>query len=98
MHTTASETSLRATGDFESAAKYYDKSLQGNGGSFDYAALQVAKMKGYQRDYNGKLSALDVFMRDYATSPLIPDALLETTSRPGSVSGVMLMRLKHTRN
>lgn len=69
----------QATGDFESAAKYYDKSLQGNGGSSDYAALQVAKMKGYQRDYNGKLSALDVFMRDYATSPLIPDALLETT-------------------
>ena len=69
----------QATGDFESAAKYYDKSLQGNGGSSDYAALQVAKMKGYQRDYNGKLSALDDFMRDYATSPLIPDALLETT-------------------
>ena len=36
-------------------------------------------MKGYLRDYQGKLSALDAFRRDFPSSVLLPDALLETT-------------------
>lgn len=69
----------QASGDFGAASSYYEKSLQGMGGASDYAALQMAKMRGYQRDYEGKLAALDAFMRDYPSSALLPDALLETT-------------------
>jgi len=69
----------QASGDFADAASYYGKSAQSSPSASDYSALQIAKMKGYQRDYQGKLDALDAFMRDYATSSLIPEALLETT-------------------
>lgn len=69
----------QATEDFASATSYYDKSAQANPGASDYSALQIAKMKGYQRDYNGKLSALEAFVRDYPASSLVPEALLETT-------------------
>lgn len=69
----------QATQDFAAAATYYDKSAQSNPAASDYSALQIAKMKGYQRDYKGKLNALDAFIRDYPSSPLVPEALLETT-------------------
>lgn len=69
----------QAGGDFAAASSYYEKSQQCMGGASDYAALQMAKMRGYQRDYEGKLAALDAFMRDYPSSALVPDALLETT-------------------
>lgn len=69
----------QASDDFAGAATYYNKSALSNPSASDYSALQIAKMKGYQRDYKGKLEALDAFMRDYPASSLIPEALLETT-------------------
>ncbi len=69
----------QASGDWGAAASYYEKSAQTSPSASDYSALQMARMKGYQRDYQGKLDALDAFARDHAGSPLMPDALLETT-------------------
>ncbi len=47
--------------------------------SGDYALLQAARMEGYLRRYNEKLSLLDNFNSGYSTSALMPDALLERT-------------------
>lgn len=69
----------QATEDFAAAASYYDKSAQSNPAASDYSALQIAKMKGYQRDYQGKLTALNTFLQEYPKSSLVPDALLEMT-------------------
>lgn len=68
-----------ALGDFSEAADFYAKAFKTNPGAGDYASLNAAKMKGYLRDYEGKLQALDVFRRDFSSSVLMPDALLETT-------------------
>ncbi len=63
--------------DFDGAALCYNRALETD--NSDYAALQLARMKGYGRDYVGKIGALDDFERRFASSPLIPDALLERT-------------------
>ncbi len=68
-----------AHSDFEDAARWYATAYGTNPEAGDYAALSGARMKGYMRDYEGKLSALDAFRRDFASSALMPDALLETT-------------------
>ena len=69
----------QASGDFDAAVSYYEKALHTKAGASDYSAFELAKIRGYQRDYEGKLAALDAFMRDYPNSALLPDALLETT-------------------
>lgn len=63
--------------DFDGAALCYNRALETD--NSDYAVLQLARMKGYGRDYVGKIAALDDFERRFASSPLIPDALLERT-------------------
>lgn len=68
-----------AHAEFEDAAGFYRKACSANPDAADYAVLNEAKMKGYLRDYHGKLNALDTFRRDFPSSVLLPDALLETT-------------------
>lgn len=68
-----------AKADFPQAAAYYSQAYQANPAAGDYATLASARMKGYMRDYQGKLDALDTFRRSFGSSALMPDALLETT-------------------
>ena len=76
--------------DFGSAADYYDRSLQLNPSSGDYAIYQKALMRGLQRDHNGKIELLDEMMRRYPRSGLMASALLENAdsqvslNQPGS--------------
>ena len=68
-----------ARADFSSAAERYASAFSQSPSTGDYALLAGARMKGYLRDYQGKLDALDLFRRSFASSVLMPDALLETT-------------------
>ena len=68
-----------AKADFPGAAQYFAKAFSANPSAGDYAALNEARMKGYMRDYQGKLDALRTFERDFSSSVLMPDALLEIT-------------------
>lgn len=68
-----------AASDFKGAADYYARAFAANPDAGDYATLNAARMKGYQRDYKGKLSLLEAFRKDFGGSVLMPDALLETT-------------------
>ncbi|MCM1068121.1 MAG: tetratricopeptide repeat protein [Muribaculaceae bacterium] len=68
-----------ASGDFNGAAQRYAQAFKANPSAGDYATLSAARMKGYQRDYRGKLKLLEAFRKDFASSALMPDALLETT-------------------
>ena len=76
--------------DFSRAADYYERSLQLNPASGDYAIFQKALMRGLQRDHNGKIELLDEMMRRYPRSGLMPAALLEkadsqvSLNQPGS--------------
>lgn len=70
---------LAARADFEAAAAMYGKACDTNPSAADYAALNRARMRGFLRDYEGKLKALDSFERDFAGSVLMPDAMLERT-------------------
>ncbi|MDE6134920.1 MAG: tetratricopeptide repeat protein, partial [Muribaculaceae bacterium] len=65
--------------DFSSAADFYGRAYSTAPDAGDYAAFNVALMKGYARDYQGKLDALQEFRSEFPSSALIPDALLETT-------------------
>lgn len=68
-----------AASDFKGAADYYARAFAANPSAGDYATLNAARMKGYQRDYRGKLNLLEAFAKDFSGSVLMPDALLETT-------------------
>lgn len=68
-----------AHAEFDRAATYYRKASDANSGAADYAALNEARMKGFLRDYTGKLAALESFRRNFPSSSLMPDALLEIT-------------------
>lgn len=68
-----------AKADFAGAAQFFAKAFSANPSAGDYAALNEARMKGYMRDYQGKLDALRTFERDFSSSVLMPDALLEIT-------------------
>ncbi len=70
---------LAARADFEGASAMYGKACDTNPSSADYAALNRARMRGFLRDYEGKLKALDSFERDFAGSVLMPEAMLERT-------------------
>lgn len=65
--------------NFKEAAALYAKAYAEEPASGDYASFNMARMKGYMRDYKGKLAGLQDFMREFPSSVLIPDALLETT-------------------
>lgn len=66
-------------GDFAKAEDYYARAFEQSPSTADYALLAGARMKGLQRDYAGKLDALELFSRSFSSSVLMPEALLETT-------------------
>lgn len=68
-----------AAGAFDRAADYYAQALKTHPAAGDYPALGIARMKGYMRDYSGKLDALYDFDSRYASSALMPEAMLERT-------------------
>ncbi|MCH5246020.1 MAG: tetratricopeptide repeat protein [Muribaculaceae bacterium] len=62
---------------FSEAAVQYQKSYNTNPESGDYALFQGAMMKGFARDYNGKIGDIDRLTTQFPSSGLIPAALLE---------------------
>lgn len=63
--------------NFSQAEQYYSQAVTASPGSADYAEYQKAFVKGLQRDYNGKISALDNMMKKYPNSEYYDDALME---------------------
>ena len=63
--------------NFAEAESYYNASAKLNPASADYAAYQRAFVMGLQRNYQGKISALDELMRAYPNSHYYDDALFE---------------------
>ena len=62
---------------FGEAAAYYKRAYDANTDAGDYALFQLAMMKGFQRNYTGKIDDLDLLMQSFPTSGFIPAALLE---------------------
>lgn len=62
---------------FSEAERYYSQAANASQGSADYAEFQKAFVKGMQRDYKGKISALDNMMYKYPNSTYYADALME---------------------
>lgn len=62
---------------FSEAERYYSQAADVNPGAADYAAYQRAFVMGLQRNYQGKISALDNLMRQYPNSQYFDDALYE---------------------
>ena len=65
--------------DWATAARYYDRAYQANPEAGDYSLFQQAVMLGYSRDHKGKIDAMKRMMRQFPSSSLMPDALLEIT-------------------
>lgn len=66
-------------GDFAPASQAYDKALSLNPRAGDYPLMQKALMEGYLRHHRQKIALLEQLQEQYPESPLVPDALLETT-------------------
>lgn len=62
--------------DYKQAAKYYEDATKIGNGS-DYAYLQLGFVLGLQKDYNGKINALQQLVSKYPESSYIPNALFE---------------------
>lgn len=62
---------------FAEAERYYSQAADVNPGAADYAAYQRAFVMGLQRNYQGKIGALDNLMRQYPNSQYFDDALYE---------------------
>lgn len=62
---------------FSEAERYYSQAVSANPSNADYAEYQKAFVLGLQRNYQGKVSALDNMMSKYPTSRYYPDALYE---------------------
>lgn len=62
---------------FSEAEADYTKAYELSPSSGDYAIFQLAMMKGFNRDYAGKIKTIDQLMNRFPTSGLIPSALLE---------------------
>lgn len=65
--------------DFADAAARYAEAYRTDPTAGDYAAFNLARMKGYQRQYQEKLEALTEFSAEFPSSALLPDAMLEMT-------------------
>ncbi len=65
--------------DFEGAAQAYRKAYATHPAAGDYALFQQALMEGYNRRYNEKLALLSALQSEFPSSPLVPDAMLEST-------------------
>src|SRR5690554_3772616 len=63
--------------NFSDAERYYARAADVNPAAADYAAYQRAFVMGLQRNYQGKITALDNLMRQYPNSQYFDDALYE---------------------
>ncbi len=63
--------------NFGEAEKYYSQAAANSPGDADYAEFQKAFVMGLQRNYTGKINALDNMMRNYPSSQYTDDALFE---------------------
>jgi TolA-binding protein len=63
--------------NFSDAERYYARAADANPAAADYAAYQRAFVMGLQRNYQGKITALDNLMRQYPNSQYFDDALYE---------------------
>lgn len=63
--------------NFPESARFYSLAASGNVQSAEYAEFQKAFVLGLQRDYNGKIRALDDMMRKYSNSQYYDDAMFE---------------------
>jgi len=66
-----------AQSDFAQAGEYYNEAYHTGGNSADKALFDRARMEGFQRKYEAKLSTLNTFCGEFASSPLLPEAMLE---------------------
>lgn len=64
-------------GDLDAAAAEYARAFESRPSSGDYPLFQQAVIKGYRRDYSGKIAMADRFLETFPTSALVPDMLLE---------------------
>lgn len=64
--------------DYSAAILNYDKALKINSYDADYALFQKAFCMGLQRDYQGKIAALQSLIQNYPKSTYQDDALYET--------------------
>lgn len=62
---------------FAKATENYNKAIEINPSSGDYALYQNALMRGHNRDYKGKIEDLNAVIKQYPNSALIPSAMLE---------------------
>lgn len=63
--------------NFSQAETYYSQAVNANPSNADYSEFQKAFVLGLQRNYNGKVSALNTMMSKYPNSPYYDDALYE---------------------
>jgi TolA-binding protein len=63
--------------NFAEAERFYNSAASINPSAADYAAYQKAFVMGLQRNYQGKVTALDNLMRQYPNSQYFDDALYE---------------------
>ena len=63
--------------NFSDAERYYAQAADANPAAADYAAYQRAFVLGLQRNYQGKITALDNLMSRYPNSQYYDDALYE---------------------
>ncbi len=62
---------------FVEAEVQYTKSIMPNVQNADYALLQRAKARGAQGNFNGKISDLQLFIKDYQRSPYLVEVIYE---------------------
>lgn len=70
---------LYYSSDFEAASRAYKNAYATHPAAGDYALFQQAIMEGYNRRYDEKLALLSRLQTEFPSSPLVPDAMLETT-------------------
>lgn len=78
--------------DWTEAAADYDKAYKLNPSAGDYALFQQAVMQGYAGNFAAKLNGLRRLEREFPSSTLLPDALLEMTEaqlRTGDDAGAV---------
>jgi TolA-binding protein len=63
--------------NFSEAERYYAQAVSANPENADYAEFQKAFVMGLQRDYNGKVNALNSMIANYPNSQYQDDALYE---------------------
>jgi TolA-binding protein len=63
--------------NFNDAERYYAQAADINPSSADYSAYQRAFVMGLQRNYQGKINALDNLMKQYPNSQYYDDAMYE---------------------